>query len=200
MKTIHLIQSTVAAAAFTALVVSLPAADPPAGNPDRPNREAPREKRKLPTPEERQERLKQLREQNGGPKLDEFQKFRESLKDLPPAEREAKLREFREKQMEERLKDLPPAEREARLKEMRERLANRPPATQLSPEERETRRKEVRERLDKRLGELRQKKADGTLTEREGLQLTRMEEMAKRFEQNNAPGPRPSPPAPPAAK
>src|SRR3954469_15420880 len=56
----------------------------------------------------------------------------------------------------------------------------------LSPAEREAKRKEMRERIQKQLVELRKKKADGTLNAVEKRRLERMEEVAKRLEQNQS--------------
>jgi hypothetical protein len=56
----------------------------------------------------------------------------------------------------------------------------------LSPEEREAKRKEMQERIQKQLTELRKKKADGTLSPVEKKRLDRMEEVAKRMEQNQS--------------
>jgi acyl-CoA reductase-like NAD-dependent aldehyde dehydrogenase len=54
----------------------------------------------------------------------------------------------------------------------------------LSPEEREAKRKEIKARLEKRIGELRMKQTDGTITVPETRELARREQILKRFEQN----------------
>jgi acyl-CoA reductase-like NAD-dependent aldehyde dehydrogenase len=54
----------------------------------------------------------------------------------------------------------------------------------LSPEEREAKRKEIKARLEKRIGELRMKQTDGTITASEARELARSEQILKRFEQN----------------
>src|SRR6266568_6148468 len=96
-------------------------------------------------------------------KTPDRQERREQLKNLTPEERAAKIKEFREQRREE-LQKLSPEERAAKIKEEREkRVAAR---QALTPQEREAKRKEIRERMDKQLGELRKKKADGTLTPR----------------------------------
>ena len=54
----------------------------------------------------------------------------------------------------------------------------------LSPEEREAKRKEIKARLEKRIAELRARKADATITASETRELARSEQILKRFEQN----------------
>jgi translation initiation factor 3 subunit A len=119
------------------------------------------------------------------------EELREQLKNLSPEEREAKIKELREKrraEMEktrEELKKLPPEERAAKIKELREkRAAERPELKNLTPEEREAKRKEMKARMEQRLADLRKKKVDGTITPQEEKRLERMEEMGKRLEQN----------------
>lgn len=156
----------------------------PAPPPGRPSREEFREQFKGLTPEERQTKMKELREKSGPGGLTaaeaqkrraEFEKFRESVKALPPAERETKLREWREKNLG----------------------APTGPGA-MTPEEREARRKEFSARIEDQIKALKKKKTDGTLTEEETRRLQRMEEMAKRLESrgdNGGPGlplPRPS--------
>jgi len=162
--------------------------------------------------------------------------LREQLKNLPPAERDAKLKEWRDKQRtegekrREELKNVPLQEREARLKELQERRsermtnraefekrreefrnlspeerqkkiqelqeqrrAERPEFKGITTQEREAKRKEMRSRLDKQLADLRKKKTDGTITDPEQRRLQHMEEIAKRFDQDES---RPVPPPP----
>jgi hypothetical protein len=147
---------------------NLRAADDPAPPPGRLTREELREQFKGLTPEERQAKMKELREKAGpgGPmgeetqkRRAEFQKFRESVKDLPPAERETKLREWREKNLS----------------------APAGPST-MTPEEREARREEFSKRIQQQIQVLKEKKADGTITEDETRRLQRMEELARRLE------------------
>ena len=94
-------------------------------------------------------------------------------------------REEIEKRREEWGK-LTPEERNARMKEMRERAMEkrREDFNKLTPEEREAKRKELRERLEKRLNELRAKQTNGTITPEETRDLERREQIKKRFEQN----------------
>jgi len=145
----------------------LRAADDPAPPPGRPSREELREKFKGLTPEERQSKMRELREKGGltGPlgeqmkkKQAELAKYRDSIKDLPPAEREAKLRQWRE--------------------------TNGPLRSviqSMTPEEREAKRKELSERMDQHLKTLKARKADGSITEEESRRLERMEQMRKRI-------------------
>lgn len=91
-----------------------------------------------------------------------------------------KLREELERRREE-LKKLPPAEREARIKDLRERFAERRKA--MTIEERKAKRQEIKGRLEKQLNALREKKTNGTLTAQETRRLERLETVAKRFQQ-----------------
>jgi hypothetical protein len=99
---------------------------------------------------------------------EEWDKRREELKKLSPDERQAKIREWREK----------------------EGLGGTNKV--FSAEEREARRKQMRERMQKQLASLRQKKADGKLTPEERRKLDRMEELSRRFEKS-APHPNSNP-------
>jgi hypothetical protein len=127
--------------------------------------------------------------------------LREQLKNLSPEERQAKIRELRERQMgtnrvdiEKRraefqklqgeLKGLPPEERQAKIQQWRQTngLA-RPGFRTLEPDQVKAKRGEMKGRIEQQLTELRKKKADGTITEQESKRLERMELMAKRLEQ-----------------
>src|SRR6266446_5725322 len=81
-------------------------------------------------------------------------------------------------ELREQLKNLTKEERDKRIAARQA----------LTPAEREAKRKEMRERMDKQLGELRKKKADGTLTPQEEKHLGRLEEASKRFDQGGGPG------------
>ena len=135
------------------------------------------------------------------------EELRERVKNLTPEERQARLREFREKQaqapgaagretFEQRrrereallneVKDLPPAERQAKIKEFRERVGLlRPGASTLKPEEREIKRKEFQERVAKEIATLRAQKAKRTLDEESERSLQRLEMIAKRLERSS---------------
>ena len=115
------------------------------------------------------------------------EELREQLKSIPPEEREARMKELREKfgpLLREELKDLSPEEREKKIQEFRQKNGglNRPGVNTLAPEQREAKRKELRARFDKQLAELRQKQADGKITDEEKTRLQRLEELSKRFE------------------
>lgn len=140
-------------------VSTLRAADE-AAPPQRPNREELREQLKNLSNEEREARLKELREKFGPLNREEIEKRREELKGLSPEEREKKIQEFRQKNGG----------------------PNRPGVNILTPEQREARRKELRARFDQQLAELRQKQTDGKITDEEKTRLQRLEELSKRFE------------------
>ena len=173
MKRTRLLHCSVTTLLVLGAGLALRAADDPAPPPGLPTREELREKLKGLTPEERQAKLKELREKSGfnGPlagemqkKRAELQKFRESIKDLPPAERETKMREWREK-------NLP--------------LLNA--ASNMSPEDRATNRVKLQERIKDQLDALKEKKKAGTLTEEETRRLERMETWTKRLDSGEAP-------------
>ena len=152
-----------------------------------PNPEQKLEKPKPLALEERRARIEELRERNP----EAFEKMREELKNLPPAERQKRLREFREKQglpsreelekRREEFKNLPPEEREAKLKELRERMAER--RKEMTPDERKVKRQEIKSRFDKQLRELEKKKANGSITAPESKRLERLGVIEQRFKQ-----------------
>lgn len=167
MKRTKLIESTMALMAAMCIIASVRAVDE-AARPGKPIPEALRDQWKNLTPEERQARMRELREKHPeGPNREEMEKRREEFKNLSPEERQAKMKEWREKRG-----DLPGLQI-------------------LSPEAREAKRKELRARLEKHRTALLKKKADGTLTAQEEKRLQHMEELAKRFEKGGfRPGPR----------
>ena len=57
----------------------------------------------------------------------------------------------------------------------------------LSPEEREAKRGEIKGRLEKRIGELRTKQTNNTISAQEIRDLTRSQDILKRFESNGPP-------------
>ena len=167
-----------------------------------PSREQIRKELEALPPEQREARMKEIRERmQNSP---EMQKLREELKNLPPEQREAKMKELREKygkvggaapvpeagKVREELKDLTPEQREAKQKEMKERATKAPAAGDLEkrreefknlpPEQREAKMKEFREQFMARRTELEKKKTAGTITPEEEKALDRMNEMAKR--------------------
>jgi hypothetical protein len=58
----------------------------------------------------------------------------------------------------------------------------------MSPEERVAKRKEIRARLEKRIGELRAKRSDATLSPQEARELERREQILRRFDQEEKVG------------
>src|SRR6185295_13810591 len=129
------------------------------------------------------------------------EELKEQLKGLSPAERQAKVRELREKyglgpvgeegqkrlaefrKLKESMKDLPPAERQAKIREWREKNGGSLPGTGvLSPEEREKYRKQFSKRVGEQLEVLKKKRGEGGLNDVETRRLRRMEEMGKRLE------------------
>jgi hypothetical protein len=126
------------------------------------SREQLREEIKNLTPEERAARLKQWREQNATGLVEESIRRRELLKGLTPAEREAKLKEWRERG----------ATNTASL---------RTPPPKLTPEQREAKRMEIRQRVESEYAKLRQKEADGSISDEERIRLRRVEAIRKRL-------------------
>jgi hypothetical protein len=109
----------------------------------------------------------------------------QDLKDPDKKGREgAERREIVEKHRDE-LKGLSPEERQAKIRELSKKEAQAK-SKGMTPEEREAKRQEMRERMQKQLADLRQKKTDGTLNATEKKRLERMEEVARRMEQNQS--------------
>jgi hypothetical protein len=140
-----------------------------------------------PLAEERRAPMEDLRKRNP----EAFEKLREELKSLSPEERQKRLREFREKhgtpvrdeleKRREELQKLPPEERQAKMKVLREQIMERRKA--MTEEERRAKRGEIKSRLERQLGELRQKKTNGTLTPLESKRLQRLETVGQRFKE-----------------
>ena len=125
----------------------------------------------------------------------DLEKPRKEWKELSPAERQARVREYKSRKGEpmfsraeiearrKELKSLPPEERRARIREWREKNGG------------------FRIRLEGQLLELRQKQSEGALSEEEAKRLERLEVLAKRFDQTKHRSNRPAgrPPHPPEA-
>lgn len=128
------------------------------------NREGLRQELKNLSPAERQARLKDLREQLGktNPQRELWEKRREELKTLPLGQRESKVREWRQQAGTNAVRSMTPEEREARIKG-------------------------IRARLEEQLKTLRERKAEGKLTEEESKRLERMESIATRFAKETRP-------------
>ena len=146
------------------------------------------------------------------------QALREQLKNLTPEQRQAKIRELRERQMgtnrvdidrrrqefqklQEELKGLPPEERQKKMREWRQKQGLAQPGFRtIDTAQAKAKRQELKGRVDQQLTELRKKKTDGTITEQESKRLERMETMSKRLDQQPAgsdPGALPPPAASP---
>lgn len=142
---------------------------PPGGRPDL---EGLRERARNLSPEERQKMIREFRERNG-------------LGRTNQSEWERKRMEFR---------SLPPEERAARMRELRESMRKDQGGFRLlTPDQREAKRGEMQKRIETQIGELRARKADGSITEAERRRLERMEQMSERL----AKGPRPGRAVPP---
>jgi len=145
------------------------------------------------TPEQKQARLRELRQQRAVSSGD-FRQFREELRNLSPAERQAKMQEFLRQRglpapgpdwpkRREELSRLSPEERRAKIQAWRRQRTNAPPELRPVAEQR-------RALLRQRLEALRLKKANGTLAPEEARQLDRLER-ALRFLQSPPAAPPP---------
>ena len=136
---------------------------------NRPDPAALRERARKLSPEERQKMVREFREKHGlvGTNRTEWEKRREELKNLPPAEREAKLKELRQ--------EIQQGRRQFKL---------------LSPEDRDTKRKEMSQRIDAQIVELQNQKAAGAISEAEQRRLERMQQMSARLARGDAENPK----------
>jgi len=135
------------------------------------------------TPEEREARLKVLREQRESGTAQPMPSLRDQIRDLPPAEREAKLKEWRAQQglppldpeLQKRREELllmSPEERQAKLAELRKNRPASPPVDEKVLEQR-------RAALLKKLAELRAQKAEGKLSPEDEKRLVELERAEK---------------------
>ena len=171
MKTTWLWPSALFLSVLTCAAVAR-GADEPQPPPNRPDREALRERARNLSPEERQKLVKEFRERNG-------------LGRTNQSEWEKKREEFR---------SLPPGERAARMRELRESMAkDRGGFRMLTPEQREAKRDEMKQRVDTQIEELRKKKADASITESEQRRMEHMEQISRRLAQQAARPGRPVP-------
>lgn len=123
------------------------------------------------------------------------EEMREKFKNMTPEEREAKIKEWKEKNPNASQGGRPgggqfdPEKAREEMKETAKQLGLNPEELKnLPPEER---RAKVREAADKKTEELKKKKADGTLTEEDkklAERLEKMRDMRKRFEEGRPPG------------
>jgi hypothetical protein len=134
------------------------AADPAAST-NQPTREQLREQLRQLTPEERQAKIREIREKlgpPGGPWRAEAERRREEWKDLSPEERRAKALEWRARR---------PGEQQ-------------PPVT---VENRDLYRQQIRDRLQRQIQELNAKKAKDGLSAEEQKRLDNLEQVSKHF-------------------
>jgi hypothetical protein len=123
------------------------------------------------------------------------EELREQLKAMSPAERDAKLKELREKynrprperelveKRRQELKNLLPAERQAKLREWRAlETTNSNKVPTFTPEQRAAKRKELRLRLQAHMDEVRTNK--NLSAENRKRFLDRMQEVAKTFDRS----------------
>ena len=143
------------------------------------------------------------------------EQLRDRVKNLSPAEREVRIREFREKQakgggpvareqfeqrrkdfakLRSEIKDLPPEQREARLREFREQggLLNQPHFNVLTPEQRTAKVREFHARVNKEVASLesdiQKRKARGESAAEDERRLQRMKLIGKRLDQQTRAG------------
>jgi hypothetical protein len=142
------------------------AEEDPLPPPNRPDREALRERAKNLAPEERQKMIREFREKHGlgGTNRSELERRREEIKKLSPEQREAKLKELRQ--------SLGPARREFRLNQ----------------QQRDSKRNEIQQRINAHIADLEKRKAEGVLSEPEQRRLQRMHQMSRRLAQKAPPG------------
>jgi hypothetical protein len=129
-----------------------------------PTREELRQQLHQLSPEERREKIREIREKLGTGSVwrAEAERRREEWKDLSPEQRRAKMLEWRALRAGES-------------------------APQISPENRQMHRQQIRERLHKQLQELNAKKTQGGLTPEEQKRMENLEQVSKYF--NAAPPP-----------
>jgi len=96
--------------------------------------------------------------------------------ELTPEEREVRKKSGLPPFTAEELKKMTPAERQAKLREWREKSGPK-----LTPEERAKRREQIKDRLGRQIADLQKKKTDGTITDEERRKLVRLEELNARL-------------------
>jgi len=120
------------------------------------------------------------------------EQLREQLRPLTPEERQAKIREIKEKlgpgspwrgeaeRRREEMKDLTPEQRRAKILEWRaSRTGEQPPP--VTDENRAMYRQQIRERLQRQIQDLNAKKAKDGLTAEEQKRLDNLLQVAKHF-------------------
>ena len=111
------------------------------------------------------------------------EEIREKLKNLTPEEREAKMKEFREKHPEGAGNQ---EKRREEMKKMAKELGLDPEELKNLPED--ERRAKVKAAADKKITELQKKKADGSITDAEKETLEKLEMRKKFMEQRRGEG------------
>ena len=149
------------AAAICLIVLAANAAEQPTNHP---TRDELRQQLRQLSPEERQERVREIRDKLGTGSVwrAEAERRREELKDLSPEQRRAKMLEWRATRAGQQ-------------------------APQVNPENREMHRQQIRERLQKQLDELNAKKGQGGLSSEEQKRMENLEQVSKYF--HATPGP-----------
>lgn len=170
LSTIPLLLTALLLASPTLFAAEEPDLVPP---PNRPDPATLRERAKRISPEERQKLTREFREKHAlmGTNQSAWEKRREELKKLPPADRAAKLKELRQEVQEGRGK-----------------------FKLLSAEDRDVKQNEMKTRIDGQIAELQKRKTEGALTEPEQRRLERMQQMSKRL--GRPPGTKPKMDAP----
>ena len=115
-----------------------------------------------------EERLRELRTRlgPGGTNRGDIERRREEWRRLPPAERDARLRELRERNL----------------------ARNSPVFNRLTPAEREAKRTEIKKRLETHISDLENRQTAAPLSPAEQRRLDRFKNMARRLEQGTALG------------
>jgi hypothetical protein len=108
------------------------------------------------------------------------QKLKEDWQKLSPEERQAKMKEWREKHPDQQRPQFDSEKGRAERQQLAKDIGLDPEKLKdMPPEERMAK---VREAADKKMTELKEKKDKGTLTEQEKQLMTRLEDLKKRFQ------------------
>jgi hypothetical protein len=135
---------------------------------NQPTREQLRQQLRQLSPEERQEKIREIRGKlgTGSTWRAEAERRRDEWKDLSPERRRAKMLEWRA-------------------------LRGGEPAADITPENRNMHRQQIRERLLRQLQDLNVKKSQGGLTPEEQKRLENLEQVSKYFNASPAPSAKP---------
>lgn len=129
--------------------------------------------------------------QTNGPSREQM---REELRQLTPVERQARIRELREKfgpapgedleRRREELKNLSPEQRRAKILDWRARRPGGASANSMSPAQWEQQRKVLRERIEKQIAELQKQNSNGALHPQARRRMEQLQQVAKYFDQS----------------